>query len=66
MQPTDEDRFAEFVHAHSAALFRTAYLLTGDHQRAEDLVQTTLVRVYQLGREWPPWSIPGPMRDGCW
>jgi RNA polymerase sigma-70 factor (sigma-E family) len=42
-----DDRFAEFVRAHSASLFRTAYLMTGDYQRAEDLLQTTLVRVYQ-------------------
>ena len=47
MRESDEDRFAEFVRAHSASLFRTAYLSTGDHQRAEDLLQTTLVRVYQ-------------------
>ena len=35
---------------HSATLFRTAYLMTGDYQRAEDLLQTTLVRLYQ---RWP-------------
>lgn len=50
MRQIDEDRFTGFVRAHSATLFRTAYLLTGDYQRAEDLVQTTLVRVYQ---RWP-------------
>jgi RNA polymerase sigma-70 factor (sigma-E family) len=50
MRQEDEDRFADFVHAHSATLFRTAYLMTGDYQRAEDLLQTTLVRVYQ---RWP-------------
>lgn len=38
------------MRAHSATLFRTAYLMTGDYQRAEDLLQTTLVRVYQ---RWP-------------
>ena len=50
MRPTDEDGFTDFVRAHSATLFRTAYLMTGDYQRAEDLLQTTLVRVYQ---RWP-------------
>lgn len=50
MQQSDEDRFTEFVRTHSASLFRTAYLMTGDYQRAEDLLQTTLVRVYQ---RWP-------------
>ncbi len=43
----DSPGFSEFVAARSRSLFRTAYLLTGDHQRAEDLVQTTLVKVYQ-------------------
>ena len=47
MRQSDEDRFTDFVRAHSATLFRTAYLMTGDYQRAEDLLQTTLVRVYQ-------------------
>ena len=50
MRQVDEDGFAEFVRANSASLFRTAFLMTGDHQRAEDLLQTTLVRLYQ---RWP-------------
>ena len=37
--------FSEFVLARQAALLRTAYLLTGHAQDAEDLVQTTLVKV---------------------
>ena len=47
MRQVDEDRFADFVRAQTASLFRTAYLMTGDYQRAEDLLQTTLVRLYQ-------------------
>ena len=47
MGQSEEDRFTDFVRVHSTTLFRTAYLMTGDHQRAEDLLQTTLVRVYQ-------------------
>ena len=47
MRQSDEDSFTSFVAANSATLFRTAYLMTGDYQRAEDLLQTTLVRVYQ-------------------
>lgn len=39
------DGFAEFVVARQATLLRTAYLLTGQAQDAEDLVQTTLVKV---------------------
>ncbi len=50
MRESEEDLFAEFVRAYSATLFRTAYLMTGDYQRAEDLLQTTLVRIYQ---RWP-------------
>lgn len=47
MRRGEEDGFTAFVQAHSATLFRTAYLLSGDYQRAEDLLQTTLVRLYQ-------------------
>lgn len=50
MQQSDEERFTEFVRANSASLFRTAYLMTGDYQRAEDILQSALVRVYQ---HWP-------------
>ena len=30
MSATDEERFPDFVHAHSGTLFRSAYLMTGD------------------------------------
>jgi RNA polymerase sigma-70 factor (sigma-E family) len=36
--------FEEFVTARSAALFRTAVLLTGNRQDAQDLVQSALER----------------------
>jgi RNA polymerase sigma-70 factor (sigma-E family) len=36
--------FREFVRARGPSLSRTAFLLTGDHQLAEDLVQTALAR----------------------
>jgi RNA polymerase sigma-70 factor (sigma-E family) len=39
------DGFRDFVVARSPALARTAYLLTGDRQLAEDLVQEALTRV---------------------
>jgi RNA polymerase sigma-70 factor (sigma-E family) len=38
--------YAEFVTARWAALFRTAYLLTGQHPDAEDLLQTALAKTY--------------------
>ena len=44
------DDFEEFVAARSAALLRTAYLLTGHHQDAEDLVQTALVKAVPAWR----------------
>lgn len=37
--------FEEFVVARRGALLRTAYLLTGNHHDAEDLVQTALIKV---------------------
>jgi RNA polymerase sigma-70 factor (sigma-E family) len=44
---SDPDRagFEEFVAARRAALLRTAYLLTGSHADAEDLMQVALVKV---------------------
>lgn len=38
--------FAEFVAARSAALVRTAWLLTGDESTAQDLVQTALAKTW--------------------
>jgi RNA polymerase sigma-70 factor (sigma-E family) len=43
--------FSRFVREHTAALLRTAYLLTGDTIAAEELVQDTLVRLY------PKWQL---------
>ena len=41
--------FDEFVTSGSARLLRSAYLLTGDRDQAEDLLQMTLVRT---ARRW--------------
>ncbi len=38
------DGFESFVAARRQALLRTAYLLTGQHEDAEDLVQVALVK----------------------
>ena len=46
---TDRSGFDEFVHARGACPRATAYLLTGDHHLAEDLVQAALV---QAARHW--------------
>jgi RNA polymerase sigma-70 factor (sigma-E family) len=40
----DQRDFEEFVAARRPALLRTAYLLTGSHADAEDLVQVALVK----------------------
>jgi RNA polymerase sigma-70 factor (ECF subfamily) len=44
-----DDDFRDFVARRQRALLRTARLLTGSWAGAEDLVQSTLVRV------WPRW-----------
>jgi RNA polymerase sigma-70 factor (sigma-E family) len=49
MAQLDEDAFHEFVVARTPALARTAYLLTGDHHLAEDLVQTAL---FKAAKAW--------------
>jgi RNA polymerase sigma-70 factor (sigma-E family) len=51
----DRRGFDEFVATRSRALLRTAYLLTGEHALAEDLVQTALAKT------WFAWGrIDGP------
>lgn len=50
MRTEDEDAFRDFVVGRSAALLRTAYLMTGDWGHAEDLLQTSLAKLY---RAWP-------------
>ena len=43
---SDDAAFRAFVVANGAALQHAARLLTGDHHRGEDLVQTALTRLY--------------------
>jgi RNA polymerase sigma-70 factor (sigma-E family) len=52
------DGFAEFVALRSAALLRTAWLLTGDPTRAEDLLQSALAAVWRRWRHVPPTGDP--------
>ena len=42
----DEAGFRAFVEENGATLLHAARLLTGDHHRGEDLVQTALTKVY--------------------
>ena len=43
----DRSGFEEFVRARHGALLQRAFLLCGDWQRAEDLVQTTYEKLYR-------------------
>jgi RNA polymerase sigma-70 factor (sigma-E family) len=47
---TEFTEFSSFVRAHSTALLRSAFLLTGERAAAEDLVQDTFLRLL------PRWS----------
>jgi RNA polymerase sigma-70 factor (sigma-E family) len=42
----DVEEFSEFAAGRSASLFRTAYLVLGDYQLAQDLVQESLTKTY--------------------
>jgi RNA polymerase sigma-70 factor (sigma-E family) len=46
VKPEQEQAFNAFVSTRSRHLLQTAYLLTGDRHRAEDLLQTALTRAY--------------------
>jgi RNA polymerase sigma-70 factor (sigma-E family) len=50
--------FAEFAAGSQASLMRTAVLLTGDWQLAEDLVQSALIRVYLHWGRSRSWDSP--------
>jgi RNA polymerase sigma-70 factor (sigma-E family) len=47
---SDDERFHEFAARCTGSLTRLAYLLCGDQHLANDLVQTCLIRLYQV---WP-------------
>jgi RNA polymerase sigma-70 factor (sigma-E family) len=46
VDPQAREDFRSYVVARSAALLRTAYLLTGNRADAEDLLQTALAKTY--------------------
>ena len=50
MRPVDEADFTAFVAGSSRRLLRGAYLITGDVDEAQDLLQAALERAY---RRWP-------------
>ncbi|MDT4912403.1 MAG: hypothetical protein QOC66_1531 [Pseudonocardiales bacterium] len=53
----DEAGFRAFVETNGATLLHAARLLTGDHHRGEDLVQTALIKVYS---KWGRIDAPLP------
>jgi RNA polymerase sigma-70 factor (sigma-E family) len=57
MKATTQVGFEDFVRAQASALFRSAYLLVGNRQEAEDLLQEALERTY---RRWERTSIDHP------
>ena len=46
MRAREEERYVQFVAERHDGLYRTAFLLTGNHHTAQDAVQSTLVKVY--------------------
>ncbi|MFC6091397.1 RNA polymerase sigma factor [Saccharothrix lopnurensis] len=54
MREADEQGFREFAVRQAAALRRTAYLFCGDWHMAEDLMQASLLKLYQAWHriEW--------------
>jgi RNA polymerase sigma-70 factor (sigma-E family) len=50
LNPTDEAAYVEFVAGRQAWLRRVAYAVCGDWDRAEDLLQTSLIKLYVA---WP-------------
>jgi RNA polymerase sigma-70 factor (sigma-E family) len=70
MRAADEDRFREFARGNAVMLRRYGYLLCGDWHLAEDLVQTTLYKMYGA---WPrirgtdrPMSYARRTLTRCW
>ena len=50
MRERDEQSFVDFATGAARSLRRTAYLITGDWHRADDVVQNALVKLYVA---WP-------------
>ena len=46
MRESERAAYVQYVSDRQTALRRTAYLLTGDRHRADDLVQDTITKVY--------------------
>ena len=62
MSRRNQTAFAEFALARSAALHRAAYLMVGDQQLAQDLVQEALTKTYVA---WPRLRDPANAEAYC-
>lgn len=58
----DRSQFAEFARARAGALHRAAYLMVGDSQLAQDLVQEALTKTYAA---WPRLRDPQNAEAYC-
>jgi len=56
MRSEDEASYVDFVQARQAHLRRIAYAVCGDWHRADDLLQTALVKLYVA---WPRLHLQG-------
>ena len=56
MRAEDDASYVEFVQARQAHLRRVAYAVCGDWHRADDLLQTALVKLYVA---WPRLHLDG-------
>ena len=59
-EQADEESFHAYVSARRGALLRSAYLLTGDHHAAEDLVQAALFKTAMRWRRVAAGGDPEP------
>ena len=62
MARRDTSGFVEFASGRAAALQRAAYLMVGDEQLAQDLVQEALTKTYVA---WPRLRDPGAAEAYC-
>jgi RNA polymerase sigma-70 factor (sigma-E family) len=70
MRTSEEERFREFAREQATALRRSAYLLCGDWHLADDLTQTTLIKLHgawpRVTRRHQPVSYARKILLRCW
>jgi RNA polymerase sigma-70 factor (sigma-E family) len=70
MRKSDEEQFRQFARSQAGHLRRSAYLLCGEWHLAEDLVQTTLIKMHgawpRVSREHQPISYARRTLFRCW